>query len=60
MELEGEILQIAQVKAQKSARQLKLWLGQLDDADFDIAERLKKTIAGYLPAGEKLEWPKRG
>ena len=60
MELEGEILQIAQVKAQKSARQLKLWLGQLDDADFAIAERLKKTIAGYLPAGEKLEWPKRG
>lgn len=60
MEMEAELLSIAQTKAQKSARQLKLWLGQLDDADFAIAERLKKTIAGYLPAGEKLEWPKRG
>ena len=59
MEMEAELLSIAQTKAQKGARQLKLWLGSIDDDQLATLKRLEKQIAAYLPPDQKIEWPKR-
>ena len=57
--MEAELLSIAQTKAQKGARQLKLWLGSIDDDQLATLKRLEKQIAAYLPPDQKIEWPKR-
>ena len=58
MELEAEPLSIAQTKAQKGARSLKLWLGSLDRDQLDALRRMESQVASYLPDGQKIEWPK--
>lgn len=59
MEYEAELLSIAQTKAQKGERPLKLWLGSLEDSQLEVLKRLEKQIAAYLPPDQKVSWPKR-
>lgn len=59
MEYEAELLSIAQTKAQKGERPLKLWLGSLEDGQLEVLKRLEKQIAAYLPQDQKVSWPKR-
>lgn len=59
MEYEAELLSIAQTKAQKGERPLKLWLGSLEDSQLEVLKRLEKQIAAYLPQDQKISWPKR-
>lgn len=59
MELQAELLSIAQTKAQRGARALKLWLGSIDDDQYEFLRKSDKQVAAYLPEGQEIEWPKR-
>ncbi len=57
MERQAELISIAQTKAQKGDRPLKLWIGSLKMEDYSVVKRAAKQIEAYLPQGVKFNWP---